>query len=158
MLRTVCAPLLALVLAATTLRSQDTARVAPPGPGAKSPTTARVIGIVPGAGHLYAGETRRGLTYFGATVGTFMLAGLMLGADCIGQENCDESIEPTLVLLAAFGQWGWSIYDAGRAAERANARRRWSRVSLIVAPGRPTVAGETKGQGLKLGLSLTSPP
>ncbi|MDQ3997655.1 MAG: hypothetical protein M3303_11655 [Gemmatimonadota bacterium] len=152
MLRTVRVPLLALVLAATPLQAQDTARVAVP--GAKNPVTARVIGIVPGAGHVYAGETMRGLTYFGSTAAIFLLAGLMFASDCIGGEDCGDSATPGLVAVAGFAYWGWTIYDAGRAAERANARRRWLRVSLIAAPVRPMLIGGNEARAVKLGLSL----
>ncbi len=154
MLRMLCALMLALVLTATNLHAQDTARVA--APSVKSPTTARVIGIIPGAGHAYAGEPLRGLAHFGATAGIFMLAGLMFASDCIGGENCGESSEPALMMVAGFGYWGWTIYDAGRAAERTNARRRPLRVSLIATPVRPTIASVNEARRLKLGLSVAT--
>ena len=86
-----------------------------------------------------------------------MLAGLMFAADCIGTENCGESTTPALVMLGRFGYWGWTIYDAGRAAERANARRRWLRISLIVAPVGPPFIDGNEPRGVKLGLSVASP-
>ena len=150
MFRLAFAALVALALAATDLTAQDTARSPA---GSKSPTAARVIGIVPGAGHVYAGEVGRGLQHFGVTVGTLMLASLMLAADCTGSENCDD-IRPAVAMLAGLGYWGWSIYDAGHAAERANARRRWSRMSLIAAPIMPTLTGANAARALKLGLSF----
>src|SRR5688500_7224677 len=47
--------------------------------GLKSPTTARLIGIIPGAGHMYAGEVGRGFLYLGGTLG-ILLAGALVGA------------------------------------------------------------------------------
>jgi hypothetical protein len=155
MLRTLFAPVVVLTLATTTLGAQDTARVA--ATGAKSPMTARVIGIVPGAGHIYAGETMRGLGYLGATAGIIVLGGTLLAAECVGSlgESCENSNTEDVATVAALGVWAWSIYDAGRAAHRTNAKRRL-RVSLIVAPVRSTLARGADGRALDLGLSLAT--
>jgi len=150
MFRIVFAPLLALSLAATALAAQDTARTTV---GGKDPTAARVLGIVPGAGHVYAGETLTGMRHFATTGGIFLIALLSLAGDCLGDYECDESVTPGLVTLAGFGYWGWTIYDAGRAAERANARRRF-RLSLIAAPGGSTLVRGSDAQRIKLGFSV----
>ncbi|MFN2565100.1 MAG: hypothetical protein ABR499_08850 [Gemmatimonadaceae bacterium] len=151
MFRIVFTPLLALSLAATSLSAQDTVRASA---GGKSPTVARVIGIVPGAGHVYAGEPLRGLAHFGTTAGIFMLAGLMLASDCIGAENCGESSAPALMMVAGFGYWGWTIYDAGRAVERTSGRFRPLRMSLIAAPVGSRFGDGTQGRGVKVGLAV----
>jgi hypothetical protein len=119
--------------------------------------TARVIGIVPGAGHIYAGETMRGLGYLGATVGIIVIGGTLMAAECVGSlgESCEDSSTEDVATVAALGVWAWSIYDAGRAAHRTNAKRRL-RVSLIVAPVRSTLARGADGRALKLGLSLAT--
>ena len=152
MFRIAFVTLAALAVAATELPAQDTTRAA----GSKDPTVARVIGIVPGAGHIYAGEKMRGVTYFGTTVGIFLLAGLMFASDCIGAEDCGKSSTPALAMLAGFGYWGWTIYDAGRAAHRANARGRPWRLSVIAAPARSALAAEKDPRGVRVGLSVVA--
>jgi TM2 domain-containing membrane protein YozV len=155
MVRTLFAPVFVLTLAATTLTAQDTARVA--ATGEKSPMTARVIGIVPGAGHIYAGETMRGLGYLAATAGIIVIGGTLLAAECVGSlgESCENSNTDDVATVAALGVWAWSIYDAGRAAHRTNARRRL-RTSLIVAPVTLTSTRGADRRVLKLGLSLAT--
>lgn len=152
MLRIALVTVVALTIAAAELSAQDTTRAA----GAKDPTVARVIGIVPGAGHIYAGEKVRGVTYFGTTMGIFLLAGLMFASDCIGAEDCGKSSTPALAMLAGFGYWGWTIYDAGRAAHRANARGRPWRLSVIAAPAGAVLAGVNETRRVKLGLSVVA--
>lgn len=93
----------------------------------KSPALARVIGILPGAGHLYAGEPGRGLVYFGATLAATIIA-YNAPYDCTtdlwtGEEYCSETTLGSISMMTMLGLWGWSIYDAGRAARRTNARR-----------------------------------
>ena len=133
-------PLCCLMLGATPVAAQDTARAEVA--GAKSPMAARVIGIVPGAGHIYAGETGRGFAYMGGTLGLMMLGTSAILAECIAEvvdmgERCDSSNTADIFAGAVLGLWGWSIYDAGRAAHRTNAKRRSMRVSmgLVPAPG-----------------------
>jgi hypothetical protein len=156
MRRTVLAPIIALALIATPLDAQDAP--SPPAAGDKSPMAARIIGIVPGAGHMYAGETARGFAYMGGTIGVAVLGTMMLAAGCIsslGEETCDTSGAENVVTAAILGVWGWSIYDAGRAAQRTNARHRL-RVSLIVAPGRSVQSPARDGRAVKLGLSVAT--
>ena len=93
----------------------------------KSPMLARVIGVVPGAGHVYAGEPDRGLVYFVATLGIAIVGGNVSDAQCSEEPYSDEYCSSTtldiLTAAAVAGVWGWSIVDAGRAARRTNARR-----------------------------------
>ncbi len=146
-----------LVLGAPSLAAQDSAHVATGGD--KSPAAARVIGILPGAGHIYAGETGRGLAYMGGTVGVFLIGAAAMLADCyddvLGTESdCESSSTGDIAVAATLALWGWSIYDAGRAAHRTNAKRRQMRVAIIVAPtgsGSPPRGGS---RGVRLGLSL----
>lgn len=149
------APIAALLLAATTLPAQDTARAVTAGD--KSPMAARVIGILPGAGHIYAGETTRGFAFMGGMLGVGVLGTLMFIGECIGAigETCGSKSTENLVTAAIFGVWGWSIYDAGLAAHRTNARRRY-RVSLIIGPVRSTAAHAPRGRTLKLGLAVAT--
>jgi len=127
---------------------------------AKSPTTARIIGILPGAGHVYAGETQRGLTIFGGLIGLGLIGGVALAVDCAGggygtdTENCGSSGAETALTIAVLGVWGWSIYDAGLAARRTNAAR-GLRTALIVAPHRSPRSAQ-RGRAVNVGLSFTT--
>src|SRR5688500_9604144 len=115
--------------------------------GAKDPTTARVLGIIPGAGHLYAGEPGRAALVAGTFVGLFAVGTLAVFGDCAADWNeadCGTSVfVDVLVPAAIIGTWGFSIWDAGRAAHRTNNRRG--------LPARLSVGGS--GQGLRLGMT-----
>jgi hypothetical protein len=152
MLQTLLAPVVALALAAATLSAQDVTCIEA---GDKSPTTARVAGIVPGAGHIYSCEFLPGLGYFVGTTGIILIGTAAAAVDCLSSlsDNCGRSADVAIVVAA--GLWAWSIYDAGRAAQRTNAKRRL-RVSLIMAPGSSGWAGESRGRALKVGLSVTT--
>jgi hypothetical protein len=157
MCRTMRAVLTLLTLAAPSVAAQDSARVATPGD--KSPTTARVVAIVPGAGHMYAGETGRGLAYMGGMLAVLALGTVAMAGECYGdllggQQTCQSSNTGDVAVAAVFALWGWSIYDAGRAAHRTNAKRRPLRVSLIVAPASWTSGRPRDRYGVKVGLSL----
>ena len=127
----------------------------------KSPSAARVIGIIPGAGHMYAGEVGRGFLYLGGTVSLVFVAALAGMADCLDniaffseQTSCGRSTAETVSLVAAGGLWVWSIVDAGRAARRTNAKRAAS-ASLILEPTRIPVARGDDHTGVRLGLRIT---
>lgn len=157
MRRTMLVLLAASTLGAPRLDAQDSARVA--ATGDKSPMAARVIGIIPGAGHMYAGETGRGLAYMGGTVGIFLIGATAMLADCYDdllgtEDNCESSNTGDFAAAAVLAFWGWSIYDAGRAAHRTNAKRRQMRVSLILAPRMPTSSATRGGRGVTVGLSV----
>ena len=123
----------------------------------KNRTAARFIGIIPGAGHIYAGETGRGIGYFAAVPAILIVGGMMMVVDCVGdlavaEENCTSPLLEGLVLATTFGFWGWTIYDAGLAADRANAPRGF-RMTLRAAPGRiPTASGSERG--VHVGVSV----
>ena len=155
MSRTMTDILIALMLGASTIGAQDTVRAS--AVEMKSPTVARVVGIIPGAGHIYAGETGRGLLYMGGTLGVLALGAMVLAVECLSdlgvEEDCNSSGADNVVTAAVLAVWGWSIYDAGRAAHRTNARRRL-RMSLLVAPARSAAAYTRDGRAVKLGLSL----
>jgi hypothetical protein len=125
----------------------------------KSPSTARVIGIIPGAGHMYAGEVGRGFLYLGGTLGILVAGALVATTDCLsdmfsGQPDCGRTAE-TVTLIAGGGLWVWSIVDAGRAARRTNAKRAAS-ASLILEPTRFPVARGGDHTGVRLGLRITT--
>jgi hypothetical protein len=79
----------------------------------RSPVVAGALGfVVPGAGHFYAGEPRRGWTVLGVTmVGAFFALsdGMPRAASTAGS-------------VAFVGGWGFSIVDGALAAGRWNRR------------------------------------
>jgi hypothetical protein len=150
MLKPLLTPVVALTLGAATLPAQDMTCAET---GDKNPKTARIIGIFPGAGHIYACEVLRGLGYYIITTSTIVAGTVLAGLDCSSSETCGKS-DPVAIALG-IGIWGWSIYDAGRAAERTNAKRK-ERMSPILAPVRLRRTGERWGRGLKIGVSVTT--
>ena len=161
MRRLLCFPLAALLAVAAPLTAQ-TASGATTSMDArgKSPTAARVIGIIPGAGHMYAGETTRGFAYLGGVVGVLLVGGTALAVDCVGDlsggEDCGSPILENVVTAAALGLWGYSIYDAGRAAHRTNAAR-GLRTSFLIAPSRRAALDGHPVRTVKVGLSFSTP-
>ncbi len=152
MRRALLAPVVALVLAAAPLAAQETTCL---DAGDKSPTTARVVGILPGAGHIYACEFMHGIAYFIVTTGFIGLGAGAAALDCLSTLSDDRcGRQADVALVAAIGVWAWSIYDAGRAAQRTNAKRRQQRVSPIVTPVGPKRTGEGSRRALKVGLSV----
>ena len=115
---------------------------------AKDPTTARLLGIIPGAGHLYAGERGRAALVAGTFVGLFAFGTLAVVGDCAAdwsESDCGSSVlVDVIVPTAIIGTWGFSIWDAGRAAHRTNRRRG--------LPARLTIGGS--GDGLRLGMTI----
>ena len=157
MSRLVVASLLGLVLATGAGAQGDPAFDPSRRPAArKSPVAAHVIGIIPGAGHVYAGEAQRGLQFFGGTVGVLAVGTMLVASDCAGDGpdgDCASPLLENVVVGAALGVWGWSIYDAGQAARRTNARR-GLRSSLLLAPGRVAVAPRDERLVLRVGVAV----
>ena len=133
----------------------------------KSVTLARVLAIIPGVGHGYAGEGGRGLAVAGGMLGIVSVAGLLLAGSCVADAldgtdsgGCDDD-SPAAIIggLAAYGLWGWSIYDAGSAARRTNARAaRGSllmRVPLTIGVSRGARAPGRDARTLRVGLRFT---
>src|SRR3982751_4883988 len=80
------APLLVIALAlvgALEARGQDTQPASPS--REKSATAARIIGIIPGAGHMYAGEPGRGFAYMGGTLGILLVGSVAVATDCVAE-------------------------------------------------------------------------
>ena len=128
----------------------------------RNPHKALVLGsIIPGAGHIYAGEYFKGFVNYEATVSAIGLGTLVFIADkCmfafLDATPCKSGPawpHQTLgVAIVGLGIWGWisSARDAPHAAERANARHeaRASRVSPFIAP----VSGA--GNASQIGVSI----
>lgn len=120
-----------------TATQADTTVAAP-----KSPVVARLIGIVPGAGHMYAEEVGAGLLYFVGTLGVFVTGSFItLSAAFSDQNNQDAAAAAGwATIIATAGLWTWSIVDAGRAARRTNAKRARSTRSSSSQPIQPLTA------------------
>lgn len=137
------------------LSAQDTTRVTadstvrPVAPLYRNPKRALILGsVIPGAGHIYAGEYVHGFFIYEATVG-----GIGVGVMTFIIDKCMLSFLSTIpcksgpqwphqvlgVALVGAGIWEWisSARDAPHAAERANAkqlRRRSTATPIIEAP------------------------
>jgi hypothetical protein len=140
---------------ASPLRAQDTTRVTADStnrlltPLYRNPKSALILGsVIPGAGHIYAGEYLRGFGIYEATV-----SAIGVGAIAFIADRCMFSFLNTTpcksgpqwphqlvgVVLVGTGIWEWitSARDAPRAAERANAnhlRHRATVAPTIAAP------------------------
>ena len=81
-----------------------------------------------GGGHLYAGETNRGMVLLGIGAGSILLGSALVGDDL--------DLTPLYLGYAvSLGAWGYSIYDGGKAVERHNERvRSMSDVRIDVMP------------------------
>lgn len=79
----------------------------------RSPLAAGLLGIIPGVGHAYAGEGRRGL----------VVASVWLGSGMLMFSDADKSIV-VVATVVNVGTYLFSITDAALAADRFNARHR----------------------------------
>ena len=115
---------------------------------------------------MYAGETTRGFAYLGGVAGILAVGALFFAGDCIDDTNdgrgpseygCSSSDTISgITTVALLGVWGWSIHDAGRAANRWNVRHGHPISALIVAPIVPSRAGGA-GPGARIGLRIALP-
>jgi hypothetical protein len=128
----------------------------------RNPHRALVLGsLIPGAGHIYAGEYVRGFLTYEATVATIGLGTLVFISDrCmftfLNAEPCESGPawphQLAGVAIVGVGIWSWisSARDAPRAAERANERRRLR--SLTVTPIIDPFSGPANAS--KVGVSI----
>jgi hypothetical protein len=77
----------------------------------KSPLKAAALAIVPGLGHLYLGEWRKGATFMGAA-GLLEFFGFDLDLTAVG------AIAGVPMELGGVGLWLYSIFDAYQTARR----------------------------------------
>ena len=156
----------ALLTVAAALPAQESTRARRARLGAtdtlyRNPTSARVLGaIIPGAGHVYAGEYLRGVGYYYGTVGTIGMGAMVFIVDkCtftfLSDEPCKSppawphQAAGIAIMAYGVGFWVHSAIDTGHAAERANERhaRRTTAVSPFIAPA-------AEAGGANLGLSV----
>jgi hypothetical protein len=123
------------------------------GPGYKDPTIGLLISIViPGGGHLYAGETKKG----GILLGT-ALGGTILGtAFAVGAAENGSAGGVSAALLVGWGlylgSWIYGIVDSQDAVRRHNASLGYGyidRITPIVSPGQ---RGTPTQLGLRFGM------
>ena len=106
----------------------------------RDPRTASYWSIIPGGGHLYAGEYDKGIAFFGGSIA------LLAAGHRASQEKCalfdaiDQSRDELQVIRACERQRGWfalsvvaasglwlaGIFDAADSAHRANFRNGWT--------------------------------
>lgn len=130
----------------------------------KSATAARLAGVIPGAGHMYAGEVGRGFAVIGGMVGIFAVGAVAFAGDCLGDlgssmgaDDCSSSsaIE-NITTVAVLGLWGWSIWDAGRAANRYNVRHGHP-ISAMVVPAVDRLVSGGPRVGVNIGVRVALP-
>lgn len=137
--------------------SRSAASRGEPRDGYKEPGTAMLIGVaIPGGGHFYTGETKRGLTLLGIGlggmfVGTAMTAG-SISASCSGFSCQDDTnyLPMAVGYLAFFGSWIYGILDADDSARRMNARRGLSSATIHAEPVIQPGESGAVDMGLKL--------
>lgn len=124
--------------------------------GYKDPNTALLVSVlVPGGGHLYSGETKKGLTILGVGVGGLIL-GTALSVDSVGCDenlNCDTDanyLPMTAGYLVYLGSWVYGIIGASDSAVRMNAQRGLAVGGVQV---QPTIAAQPEG-GARVGVEL----
>lgn len=143
--------LTALVLAALPARAQTTS------PGFKDPGTAMIISVlVPGGGQVYSGETKRGLTIFGAGVGSLILGSALAvdeASDCAYEGDCASAGGSTAPLMLGYlgylAAWGYGVYDAQDSAKRMNQQNGFNVAGFTVEP----LAAPSR-EGTRLGLQV----
>ena len=125
--------------------------------GHRSPLRARVIGLVPGLGHVYAGSPARGGAFLGGMFAVLLVGGSISDAQCedpqYTDEYCSSETLDIVTAVAAGGVWAWSIADAGWTAERAN-RRGLGRVEVVVRPSAMPRADGSRTLALSTALVL----
>ena len=129
--------------------------------GLKSPTTARLLAIIPGVGHMYAGD-KEGAIAVPALMSGILMAGVLVSAiSCLPEpdadppSDCDRTRPLKISGIVAGGLWLYSIFDAGRAAQRTNAKKT-GRTSLLLEPTRMPVANGGDGGAVRLGLQIST--
>ena len=112
--------------------------------GEKDVTVARVLAaVIPGTGHIYAGEKSKGWTLMGVTIGSYALGRALGDAACGGKTTGSDRLPACttgqMIALTgsviSIGAWIYGIVDAGHAVRDHN----------------EALAGETAG-GFKLVL------
>lgn len=127
--------------------------------GYKDPGTATIMSvIIPGGGHLYSGETKKGAMILGVGVGGLVLgSALTVGSADIDCDYDDFECEDNTSYLPAaagyllyLGSWVYGIMDASNSADRMNASRG---IAIGGVEVQPAVTVGAPG-GTRVGLEL----
>jgi hypothetical protein len=124
----------------------------------RSPRKALILGsLIPGAGHIYAGEYWHGIVNYETTVMTIGMGAMtfivdkctfdLFNPDCHPGPQWPHQVLGVAVVGLGFRQWILSARDASRAAERANERHRRSmaRAKPIIGPAPGSHGGWNAG-------------
>lgn len=123
--------------------------------GYRDPNMATIVSVlVPGGGHLYSGETKKGAMILGIGLGGLVL-GTALSVESVGCDglDCDTDanyLPMTAGYLVYLGSWVYGIMDASDSAARMNARRGLAIGGVQVEPA---VGVQPRG-GTRVGLEL----
>jgi hypothetical protein len=133
----------------------------------KSGTAATVLSVlVPGAGHIYTGETGKGLALFGIGVGGVVFGSYMWQRNvmedvvdcedfgCALDSASEHSAWAYAGMVAFLGSWVYGMVDASNSARRVNERNARKQVTLLGTAVEP-VAGPTP-EGFALGLRFAT--
>jgi hypothetical protein len=153
---------IALFLVATT---KLPAQLRPGDPEYRDPGTAVLLELlVPGGGHFYAGESKKGAFLLGGSIAavTAGLAGTIASGDrcerdlqfdafnrCV-RDNGFNWTPFALGAMAAIGIHLYGLIDADDAARRANTRRQGATGRVLVRP----VLAAARGGGARFGFEL----
>ncbi len=154
-----CSFLIAGVVSAQT-PADTTPRISAVSDPVLSVTKARALAIIPGAGHFYANESGRGKWVIGGMTGLMLFMSLVTIGDCLADtfegsgDRCENpsSTKADVAAYSFIGVWAWSIYDAGHAARRTNARR--SAASLHVGLRHYATASGRQTRAVRVGMRL----
>lgn len=124
----------------------------------KDPGTATMIAIfVPGGGHIWAGDTKKGIMHLaigtGAVLGGTILSTSLAGG-CDSYSSCRNPWWPYLLGLGVYSaSWVMSLMDAGDSADRMNAARGYRTSSLprLMPEVSPGIQG-TLNAGLRISI------
>lgn len=154
-----------LLTVVTALPAQESTRARRARLGAdtlyRDPVSARVLGsILPGAGHVYAGEYWNGIRYYYGTV-SMLGAGAMVyiidkctftfldDKPCKSPPAWRHQAAGVAIMAVGVGVWVHSAIDAGHAAERANERHPRKRAAVS-----PFIAPRAEREGANVGLAV----
>jgi hypothetical protein len=124
-------------------------------PPFRDPGMARLSALIlPGGGHLYTGERRRGYTLLALSWGSMFVAMASAGGFESEEAAATTELRPSGPFAAAAALsllfWGYGVLDADDSAARTNARAGY--VSVAGAPVLPLF--EFAGDHVRLGLRL----